>query len=106
MRTVWHYWVETYQNGKAGCSSGSEGPSLDAALAKAFQVATYYLLECGYNVTVTLETHCAGCYDAGTIRGKRGKQFRCPECKGKPPEEKIGPFPAVLHENVAHAVVA
>lgn len=90
----------TQQQG-GGCTSSGK-PTQAECLADAFQLATYYLVECGYRYAhIEVEQICMVCHGQGTVRRSRKLYDRkpCPQCKGKPKSERLE-FQAELHENI------
>ncbi len=83
--------------GTPGCETLAE------ALSLAFQDATYYILQCGYDApTISVSAYCRKCGGTGHLRIDRPrsvKHRRCPDCKGRAVTEVIPPFVAKLHEN-------
>jgi hypothetical protein len=109
MKTQFHVNVET--NNGSHTSSGSTRSTLAEALAEAFQMSTYYILNCGYpRPTVKISEVCDVCSGFGKAARWRGSKLRpgtkrCPECKGRPSPAPIE-FATELHENVESLVGA
>ena len=107
--TYWNTSIQTYTDGRPGTSCQSGATTLQEALQQAITDASYYRLVCGYDVTIRAWKACARCHNQGTIlkrTTRTAKQIRCPDCRGKCPNESIGPFPFRLHPNVVDSLAA
>ncbi len=80
-------------------STGAGGfETIEEALAKAWEQASYYVCIGRENVTIEIEKQCPKCNGVG-FKGRN--QTRCKHCDWGF-NHVLGPFPCKLHENVAH----
>lgn len=99
--TYWNATIDTSADGKSGCSTIVSGKTLADGLANAVREGSYYVLECGYDVTAEIRELCSQCHGLKTIQaGKRvRKTIRCPACRGKGEFATVGPFAIDIHPN-------
>lgn len=93
--------VQTYQDGRPGCSVLTGGDTIGHALAAAFRDGTYYL-GLGYKVVVEdFKPFCKHCHGAGNVRkGVRIVRYvKCPECRGKKFDDVCEPFELTVSES-------
>jgi hypothetical protein len=104
--TYWLWDVQTYFDGGKGCSVHSGEPTLERAMAAAYRDASYYILECGYEATITISERCVRCEGTCSVTiGKRSPHERtCPSCRGKGRFQTIGPFDVEVHHVAAETV--
>jgi hypothetical protein len=100
-----HYYtanVQTYQGRDSGVAVHTPThATLEAALRDGIEVATYYILECGYSAHLSITKVCKRCEGVGTIRvGRRVIRTKsCPDCRGNAEETIVNDFQVSVHEN-------
>lgn len=97
-------------DGTDGCGYVTSNTSLDAAVAEAFRMATFYLADRGdgsvpyASVKLTVTEHCMPCNGSGYTSRTPRRSVKCKACKGTGGERPVFETIVAAYDNGRDAV--